>query len=147
MYGGAIAVGGALDRTGATYWLAEVLLPDAMGPWTTVALIAILGAALTEVVSNAAVIAVILPISLPLAVQAGLDPHLLVWLVPLSAGFAFILPTSTPAMAMVFGTGYLQVRHTMAGGIITLVSWVSLLVMAAIVWPLLGLEIPSGITP
>ena len=147
MYGGAIAVGGALDRTGATSWLAEVMLPDAMGPWTTVALIAILAAALTEVVSNAAVIAVILPISLPLAVQAGLDPHLLVWLVPLSAGFAFVLPTSTPAMAMVFGTGYLQVRHTMVGGVITLVSWISLLVMAAIVWPLLGLEIPSGVTP
>ena len=147
MYGGAIAVGGALDRTGATTWLAEVLLPDVMGPWTTVALIMILAAALTEVVSNAAVIAVILPISLPLAVQAGLDPHLLVWLVPISAGFAFILPTSTPAMAMVFGTGYLQLRHTMVGGLVTIVSWISLLVMAAVVWPLLGLEIPSGVAP
>jgi sodium-dependent dicarboxylate transporter 2/3/5 len=147
MYGGAIAVGGALDRTGATAWLADVLLPDTMGPWTTVALIAILAAALTEVVSNAAVIAVILPISLPLAMQAGLDPHLLVWLVPLSAGFAFILPTSTPAMAMVFGTGYLQVRHTAYGGVITVVSWACLLLMAAILWPLLGLEIPSGALP
>ena len=147
MYGGAIAVGGALDRTGATTWLAEVLLPDVMGPWTTVAMIMILAAALTEVVSNAAVIAVILPISLPLAVQAGLDPHLLVFLVPISAGFAFILPTSTPAMAMVFGTGYLRVRHTMIGGIVTIVSWIALLVMAAVVWPLLGLEIPSGVAP
>lgn len=147
MYGGAIAVGGALDRTGATAWLAQTVLPDVMGPWTTVALIAILAAGLTEVVSNAAVIAVILPIALPLAVEAGLDPHLLVWLVPLSAGFAFILPTSTPAMAMVFGTGYLRVRHTAIGGVITLVSWGSLLAMAKFLWPLLGLEVQTGASP
>ena len=147
MYGGAIAVGGALDRTGATAWLAQTMLPDSMGPWTTVALIAILGAALTEVVSNAAVIAVILPIALPLAVETGLDPHLLVWLVPISAGFAFVLPTSTPAMAMVFGTGYLRVRHTAAGGIITVVSWLCLLAMAAFLWPLLGLDVTPGASP
>jgi len=147
MYGGAIAVGGALDRTGATAWLAKAVLPDLMGPWTTVALIAILAAGLTEIVSNAAVIAVILPIALPLAVEAGLDPHLLVWLVPLSAGFAFVLPTSTPAMAMVFGTGYLRVRHTAVGGVITLVSWGSLLAMAKFLWPLLGLDVHPGATP
>ena len=52
-------------------------------------------------------IAVVLPIALPIAAQAGLSPHTLVWAVPLAAGFAFVLPTSTPAMAMVFGTGYL----------------------------------------
>ena len=147
MYGGAIAVGAALDRTGATAWLAREVLPDTMGPWTTVALIAILAALLTEVVSNAAVIAVILPIALPLAVEAGLDPHLLVWLVPLSAGFAFVLPTSTPAMAMVFGTGYLRVRHTTIGGVITVVSWASLLALAAFLWPLLGLDVQSGASP
>jgi len=147
MYGGAIAVGGALDRTGATAWLAQTVLPDVMGPWTTVALIAILAAGLTEVVSNAAVIAVILPISLPLAVEAGLDPHLLVWLVPISAGFAFVLPTSTPAMAMVFGTGYLRIRHTAIGVVITLISWGSLLAMATFLWPLLGLDVLPGATP
>jgi len=147
MYGGAIAVGGALDRTGATQWLAESVLPDGLGPWSTVALIALLAAGLTEVVSNAAVIAVILPIALPLAVTAGLDPHLLVWLVPLSAGFAFVLPTSTPAMAMVFGTGYLQVRHTSIGVVITIVSWAALLLLAGTLWPLLGLDVTAGVPP
>lgn len=145
MYGGAIAVGGALDRTGATSWLADMLVPGGLGPWGTIAVIAALAAALTEVVSNAAVIAVVLPIALPLAVQAGLDPHLLVWLVPLSAGFAFVFPTSTPAMAMVFGTGYLRVRHTAGGALITLVSWAALLALARFVWPLVGLDVATGL--
>ena len=147
MYGGAIAVGGALDRTGATQWLAEVMLPDGLGPWSTVALVALLAAGLTEVVSNAAVIAVILPIALPFAVSAGLDPHLLVWLGPLSAGFAFVLPTSTPAMAMVFGTGYLRIRHTSMGAMITLISWAALLLLAGTLWPLLGLDVTPGVSP
>ncbi len=147
MYGGAIAVGGALDRTGATRYIAENLLPDGIGAWATLAIVALMAAGLTEVVSNAAVIAVILPIALPLAGRVGLDPHVLAWVVPLSAGFAFVLPTSTPAMAMVFGTGYLRVRHTTMGGVITLVSWLALLMLAATFWPLVGLDVTAGVSP
>ena len=36
-------------------------------------------------------------------------------IVPVCAGLAFVLPTSTPAMAMVFGTGYLRTRDTLCG--------------------------------
>lgn len=141
MYGGAIAVGGALYRTGATTWLAREVLPDNLGPLAALGLVGLMAALFTEVVSNAAVIAVVLPIALPLATEVGLDPHALVWTVPLSAGFAFLLPTSTPAMAMVFGTGYLRTRHTWRGLLITLVSLVALLVMAHTLWPLLGLAV------
>ena len=88
MYGGAIAVGGALYRTGATTWLAREVLPENLGPLAALGLVGLMAALFTEVVSNAAVIAVVLPIALPLATEVGLDPHALVWTVPLSAGFA-----------------------------------------------------------
>ena len=141
MYGGAIAVGGALYRTGATTWLARTVLPDDLGPIAALGLVGLMAALFTEVVSNAAVIAVVLPIALPLATEVGLDPHALVWTVPLSAGFAFMLPTSTPAMAMVFGTGYLRVRHTVRGLLITGVSLAALVIMSQTLWPLLGLAV------
>jgi anion transporter len=139
MYGGAIAVGGALYRTGATEWLAAALLPEQVGPTSAMVLVGLLSAAFTEVVSNAAVIAVVLPVALPLGAEAGLDGHVLAWAVPLSAGFAFLLPTSTPAMAMVFGTGYLRMRDTLPGLLITAVSLAALVFCSLTVWPLLGL--------
>ena len=112
-----------------------------MSAWIALALIGLITAALTEVISNAAVIAVVLPIALPIASQAGLAPHTLVWLVPLAAGFAFVLPTSTPAMAMVFGTGYLKTKDTLVGIGVTLASLIGLVLMARFLWPLLGLDV------
>lgn len=138
MYGGAIAVGGALHRTGATAWLAARILPDDIGATATLGLVGVMTAGLTELVSNAAVIAVVLPVALPLAPEAGLDPHALAWAVPIAAGLAFVLPTSTPAMAMVFGTGYLRVRHTLAGVVVSVASLGVLLACARLLWPLLG---------
>lgn len=144
MYGGAIAVGGALHRTGATAWLADRILPEGIGPTATLGLVGLMSAGLTELVSNAAVIAVVLPVAMPLAPETGLDPHALAWAVPIAAGLAFVLPTSTPAMAMVFGTGYLRVRHTLAGLVVTVLSLGVLLVAGRLLWPLLGLhpEVP-----
>ncbi len=144
MYGGAIAVGGALYRTGATTWLAREFMPDNLGPLLALGLVGLMAALFTEVVSNAAVIAVVLPIALPLATEVGLDPRMLVWTVPLSAGFAFLLPTSTPAMAMVFGTGYLRVRHTARGLLITALSLLGLVAMALTLWPMLGLSVTGA---
>jgi anion transporter len=146
MYGGAIAIGGALHQTGATDWLAHTFIPDSMSAWLALALIGLITAALTELISNAAVIAVVLPIALPIAAQAGLSPHTLVWAVPLAAGFAFVLPTSTPAMAMVFGTGYLKTRDTLVGVGVTVGSLVGLVIMAQFLWPLLGID-ATGTTP
>lgn len=140
MYGGAIAVGTALYRTGATAWLADRLLPEGLGPWSTLAGVAVLSTAFTEVVSNSAVMAVVLPVALPLAEQVGLSPRAFAWVVPVSAGFAFLLPTSTPAMAMVFGTGYLRIRHTIPGLIVSALSLVALVLFARFLWPLIGMS-------
>ena len=71
-------------------------------------------------------------------------PRALAWVVPLSAGFAFVLPTSTPALAMVFGTGYLRIRHSLPGVIVTALSLVFMLVMIRFAWPHLGLESLRG---
>ena len=139
MYGGAISVGTALYRTGATAWLADRLMPESLGPWTALGGVGLLSAAFTEVVSNSAVMAVVLPVALPLSDQVGLNPRVFAWVVPISAGFAFLLPTSTPAMAMVFGTGYLNIKHTLPGVVVAMVSLAALMLLARFVWPLMGM--------
>ena len=140
MYGGAIAIGSALHSSGATSWLVHHILPDdPLGPMGALALISLLSAGLTELVSNSAVIAVVLPVVLPVAEQVSLDPRTLAWATPISAGLAFMLPTSTPALAMVFGTGYLRIRHTLPGIVITLVSLAIFIASVRWLWPLFDL--------
>jgi anion transporter len=137
MYGGAIAVGMALHRTGATAWLVERGMPEGLSTLGTLLVIATAGALLTEVVSNAAVVALLLPVTLPLAASLGLSPTTFAVLLPVSAGLAYVLPTSTPAMAMVFGTGSIATGDTMRPGVaLTAVAIVALVACAAWLWPL-----------
>jgi sodium-dependent dicarboxylate transporter 2/3/5 len=147
MYGGAIAIGSALHSSGATTWLVANILPtEPLGPLGALALVSVLSAGLTELVSNSAVIAVVLPVVLPVADQVNLDPRILAWATPISAGLAFMLPTSTPALAMVFGTGYLRIRHTLPGVVITLGSLVIFIASVQWLWPLVGLP-GLGVSP
>ncbi len=145
MYGGAIAIGSALHTSGATEWLVATILPAGpVSPMAALATVAAVSAGLTELVSNSAVIAVVLPVVLPLAEQVGLQPQTLAWATPISAGLAFMLPTSTPALAMVFGTGYLRMRHTLPGVIITALSLVIFIATVQWIWPLYGLPAFGG---
>ena len=88
----------------------------------------------------------VLPVVLPVADQVSLDPRVLAWATPISAGLAFMLPTSTPALAMVFGTGYLRIRHTLPGIAITLVSLVVFIASVRWLWPLFDLP-ALGVSP
>ncbi len=142
MYGGAIAIGSALHSSGATGWLINTLMPAGdIAPWWTLATTAVATAGMTELVSNSAVIALVMPVVLPVAEQVSLDPRVFAWAAPISAGLAFVLPTSTPALAMVFGTGHLRIRHALPGVIITVFSLIAFLLAAHFVWPLIGLPV------
>jgi solute carrier family 13 (sodium-dependent dicarboxylate transporter), member 2/3/5 len=140
LYGGAIAVGAAVHQTGAAEWLVGQVLPShSIGPWIVLLSIASFVALSTELISNSAVIAIVLPVALAMSEQVGLSPRAIAIAVPVSAGLAFVLPTSTPAMAMVFGSGYLRTRDTFYGVFISLLTLLLFLLVAMFWWPLLGI--------
>jgi sodium-dependent dicarboxylate transporter 2/3/5 len=63
---------------------------------------------LTELVSNTATTNMMLPVVIPLATGAGLDPVPACLAVTLAASFAFMLPVSTPPNAIAYGTGLVR---------------------------------------
>lgn len=142
LYGGAIAVGSAVHKTGASYWLVERVFPEMTSSIGILLFgIAILTAVFTELLSNSAVIAIILPMGLAIAEQQGIDARIIAIMIPVCAGLAFVLPTSTPAMAMVFGTGYLRTNDTICGVLISFLSIIGFLGIVYFLWSSLGIDV------
>ena len=58
------------------------------------------------------------------------------------AGLAYCLPMGTPAMAIVYGSGFLKSRDIIIpGALIMVLSWLLFLFSARFIWPLIGLNI------
>ncbi len=144
MYGGAIALGMGMMRTGASGWLATQLLSFLPGhlPIVLLAVIALVALWLTEAVSNAAVVALFMPPALSIATQVGIDPRLVALFVAIPCGYAFVLPMGTPGMALAFAGGFLRQSDTLkSGALLKMSAWVIFLLFALTLWPLLGYEI------
>jgi len=142
MYGGAIILGTALDRSGAAKWMVDAIMTQwAETPVTVLALFSLLAILLTESMSNAAVIAVLLPVSIGMAGSTNMSPEVLTYAVAIPAGLAFMLPMSTPANAIAVSSDYISVRDMAKGGVIMFItSWVTFNLMAHFYWPLIGLR-------
>jgi sodium-dependent dicarboxylate transporter 2/3/5 len=92
--------------------------------------------------SNAAVVAVLLPIGMSVAKQFGLDPRVVVYAVASASGLAFALPMSTPSVAIAYSSGYLRLKEiALPASIMATVSWVGLMLTARFWWPILGIYI------
>jgi len=139
MYGGAIAIGKALTVTGAAVWLAHLMVPDSLIGLGLLALLALLTLFFTEGVSNAAAVAVVLPIAIPLGAAAEIDPVFVALAVGIVSGFAFMLPMGTPPNAMIFGSGFVRASSMLRfGAVLSLASFALFMLAATFWWPVLG---------
>ncbi|MDO3378709.1 SLC13 family permease [Geoalkalibacter halelectricus] len=144
MYGGAIALAASLERSGAARYLADLGLSGLTdSPLLVLAVFALLSLFLTECISNAAVIAMLMPIALSLEGSMGLDPRLMTLVIALPSGLAFCLPMGTPANAIVFSSGHLKMREMVLPGLLVqALALVLFLLTVRFVWPLMGFSLP-----
>ena len=153
MYGGAIALGSAMKDTHAMIWLAKALLPTGqISPLTLLVLMVPLTMAVSSVISNAAAVAVLLPVGYALGAQTepAIHPLAMTYVVGICSGLAFALPISSPPVAICFASGYYRMLHVPRYGIpLTGVACVVFVVVMLVYWPLVGIEItvPSGAAP
>jgi sodium-dependent dicarboxylate transporter 2/3/5 len=143
MYGGAIALGSALNHSGASAWIAKVTVSRwATNPYEVIAIISAIGIVLTEAMSHSAVVALLMPVALGIATQYGIDPRIMAPAVALPSGLAFTLPVGTPGNAIAYSSGYMQIRDMLIpGAIMVVVAWIAFNVTAIYWWPLIGLAI------
>ena len=143
MYGGSIALASALEKTGAALWIVKKGLGAfSPGPFVVVAVISFVAIILTECISHAAVVAILMPVGLGLAQGLGIDPKIITLAIALPAGLAYCLPMGTPATAIVYGSGHLSSREIiLPGALIMTISWLLFLTSVYFVWPLIGLKL------
>lgn len=105
--GAGLTLGDALDKSGASAWFAGQLAPSLIGlPYVLVLAILILGGfAVTQVMNNVAVGAIIAPVLITLGQATGIPPERLVLPAIMAVGLAFVLPAGSARMTLVAVTG------------------------------------------
>jgi sodium-dependent dicarboxylate transporter 2/3/5 len=135
LFGGGLSLAAAVSNSGLALWLGESLAP--LNAWGLTALVIAaitLVIFLTELTSNLATTATLLPVMGAIALQVDVPPILLTVPITIAASCAFMLPVATPPNAIVFSTGAITIPQMVKAGIflnligIVIVTLVSLFV-------------------
>jgi sodium-dependent dicarboxylate transporter 2/3/5 len=119
LFGGGLSLAQAIDRTGLARWIGSGLdFLTGEPAFLLVAAVTLLVILLTELTSNTATTAALLPVVGALAGGADLAPLLLAASVSLAASSAYMLPVATPPNAIVFGSGYVTLPQMMRAGLL-----------------------------
>ncbi len=118
LFGGGLSLAAAVGNFG----VAEFIGSSARGihglPLTWTVLVVTCGMVfLTELTSNTATAATMIPLLTALAPGLGINPLELVVPATLAASCAFMLPVATPPNAIVFGSGYISMQQMMRAGV------------------------------
>ena len=137
LFGGGLALSAILGESGASKVLAEaVSVGLGESPWVVIVLAVITFIiCLTELSSNTAAAALLVPLFGPVGEGLGLPQHVLPIVIGIGASLAFMLPVATPPNAIVFGTGYIPQRAMIKAGFwLVLMSIVVVTLFGWLVW-------------
>jgi sodium-dependent dicarboxylate transporter 2/3/5 len=146
LLGGGFALADATRETGLATWIGTGLGGiGGVGPWTKVAVLCLAITFLTEVMTNTALVTIMMPVLAASAVASGTDPLLLMIPCTLSASLGFMMPSGTAPNAIVFSTGHLTVGYmARVGFALNLLSIVVVtLATFALAEPVFGISLGS----
>lgn len=117
LFGGGLALAGGFKTTRLADWIGSQvgLLQNAPTLLLVVAVTTLI-IFLTELTSNTATAAMVMPILSAVAIGLGQNPLLLVVPAAIAASCAFMLPVATPPNAIVFGSGYVTIPQMVKSG-------------------------------
>lgn len=119
LFGGGMALAVGFESSGLALWIGQQMSGLQTVPLLLLLIILITAVNfLTEITSNLATTAMLLPVLVPLAEILGVAPYYLMVGATVAASCAFMLPVATPPNAVVFGSGYLQISDMVKKGIV-----------------------------
>jgi di/tricarboxylate transporter len=135
---GMLPLGLAMEQTGTARYLADLLL-DAVGNYGPMALLAgiyILAALITQPMSNAAAMVLIVPIAIDTALSQNLNHLTFTMAAVIGAATSFLTPVGHKANVLVFGPGgYKFFDYTRVGALLTIALLIVSLIFIPLIWP------------
>ena len=131
-----IPLGMAMETTSTAAWIAQEalrLLADVPG-WMLQATIAVLATFFTLVMSNVGATVLLVPLAVNIAVGAGEDPRIFALTVALATSNSFFIPTHQVNALIMGPAGYSVKDFMRAGGVMTVLFLVVMMVMLNIVF-------------
>lgn len=139
LFAGGTALGQILSETGTAQFLANRLVPLAGGGGVVaVAVFCFLTILLTQITSNTAAIAIVVPITISTFQSLGLNPVPFVYVVAAAGNYGLMLPSSSAGPAIAAGYGVDLRTMAWRGAGLTLIVWVLLVVVGSLLarfWP------------
>jgi sodium-dependent dicarboxylate transporter 2/3/5 len=148
LFGGGIALSNGFLESGLAATIVESLTLIHGLPIVLLILIVALGVVFaSEIASNTAMAAVLMPIVAITAVSVGINPIVLMMTAAVCASIGFMLPVATPPNAVAYGSGYINAGDLLRSGwaldIIGVVLWIICL-YTIVLWALgVPLDIPA----
>ena len=135
---GMLSLGAAMEKTGASTMLADGMI-DSVGGFGPLALLAAFFGAtmlLTEVMSNNATVALLLPIAITTAQAMDVDPHAFMFAVIFAASSSFMTPVGYQTNTMIYGPGQYRFKDFVrVGAPLNLIFWALGTLLIPWFWP------------
>ncbi len=136
---GMLPLGMAMEATGAAQYLADNMV-EALGDYGPTALLAgvyLLAALITQAMSNAAAIVLIVPIAVNTALALGANHLTFTMAVVIGAATSFLSPVGHKANVLVFGPGgYRFFDYARVGALLTVALLIVSMIFLPLFWPL-----------
>ena len=141
LFGGGLSLAAATEATGVAAYIGS--LTQHLGGLPVLAVVLAIVAITTfasELTSNTAQVALMLPLLAAAAPGLGVPPALLLIPCTLAASLAFMMPVGTPPNAIVFGTGLVKVPQMVRAGLMLNLAGIALVTAFAyfVIGPLLA---------
>jgi sodium-dependent dicarboxylate transporter 2/3/5 len=148
LFGGGLSLADAASASGLAEWIGQGLSGFAAVPaWLLIAVVVAAIVFLSEIASNTAAAATMLPLLAVAAVALGQNPLLFCIAGALAASGGFMLPVATPPNAIVFGSGHVTMQQMVRGGFWLDLIWIVLVALAAVFLVPLAFDAPYGVVP
>ncbi len=139
LFGAAISLGIQMKETGAAYWLADQILRSLEYIFNDIAIVrwfvsVVVTGLLTNLLSNAATVAVLGPIILDM----GGNPIFMGIMTSVASAFAYLTVVASPTCMIIHSTGLISSSdYFKAGWKLFLISVILLLIISTYYWPIL----------
>lgn len=136
LFGGGMTLSTVLEQTGTSTYIAGQLKDLVQGTPNWVAMLVMISfiVFLSELVSNTACAALLIPLLVPVSAHFGVEPKVLAVVVAFAASCAFMLPVATPPNTIVFGTGLVPQKVMMRCGFYLNLLCIAFVTVMGILW-------------